>query len=142
MYVDVEVTDHGYVVVVEVVMVYGVVVVDDETAQSRWHTKMRYDRVADVGDAPCERRRVPSTMSPPVLPRPKETHRAHTDFSRTVWPCRGRHDSDAVSMWPCRLAVLTLIICMSNSPFLVSCSVSLHDGIGFTMLLPAGLTFL
>lgn len=37
--VDVEVTDHGDVAVVEVVVVDGVVIMDDETAQSRRRKK-------------------------------------------------------------------------------------------------------
>ena len=82
--INVEVADHGDVAVAEVVMVDGVVVVDDEAAQSRRHKKMRYDGAADVDDAPCGCQRVPSVMSPPVLPRPEEAHRAHIDFARTV----------------------------------------------------------
>ena len=69
-------------------MVDGVVVVDDEAAQSRRRKKMRYDGAADVDDAPCGCQRVPSAMSPPVLPRPEEAHRAHIEFARTVWTCR------------------------------------------------------
>ena len=81
--VDVEVAGQGDVAVVD-----GVVVVDDEAAQSRRRKKMRYDGAADVDDAPCGCQRVPSAMSPPVLPRPEEAHRAHIGFARTVWPCR------------------------------------------------------
>ena len=82
LYVDVEVADdHGDVVVVAVVMVDGVVVVDDETAKRRWYTKMHYDGVAYVGDAPYGCQRMSSAMSPPVLPRPKEAHLAHIDFA-------------------------------------------------------------
>ena len=84
--------DHGDVAVVEVamvevVMVDGVVVVDDEAAQSWRRKKMRYDGAADVDDAPCGCQRVSSAMSPPVLPRPEEAHRAHIGFARTMWPC-------------------------------------------------------
>ena len=86
-------------------MVDGVVVVDDEAAQSRRRKQMRYivdDGDAVVDDAPCGCQRVPSTMSPPVLPRPEEAHLAHIGFARTMWPCRGRHYSNAVSMQSCR----------------------------------------
>ena len=69
-------------------MVDGVVVVDDEAAQNLRRKKMRSDGDADVDDAPCGCQRVPSAMSPPVLPRPEEAHRAHIGFARTVWPCR------------------------------------------------------
>ena len=96
VYVDVDVA------VVEVVVVDGVVVMDDETAQSRRRKKMHYDGAADVDDAPCGCQRVPSAMSPPVLPRPEETYRAHIGFARTVWPRRGRHYGDAMSMQSCR----------------------------------------
>ena len=82
------VADHGDVAVVEVVVIDGVVIMDDEAAQSRRHKKMRYDGAADVDDAPCECQRVSSAMSPPVLPRPDEAHRAHIDFAITVWPSR------------------------------------------------------
>ena len=81
--VDVEVADHD-----DVAVVNGVVVVDDEAAQSRRRKKMRYDGAADVDDATCGCQRVPSVMSPPILPRPEEAHRAHIGFARTVWPCR------------------------------------------------------
>jgi hypothetical protein len=84
----VEVADHSDVAVVEVVVVDGVVVVDDVAAQSRRRKKMRYDGAADVDDAPCGCQRVSLAMSPPVLPRPEEAHRAHIGFARTVWPCR------------------------------------------------------
>ena len=50
--------------------------------------KMRYDGAADVDDAPCGCQRVPSTMSPLVLPRPEAAHRAYICFARTVWLCR------------------------------------------------------
>ena len=69
-------------------MVDGVVVVDDEVAQSLEAQKMRYDGAADVKDAPCGCQRVPSVMSPPVFPRPEEAHGAHIGFARTVWLCR------------------------------------------------------
>ena len=69
-------------------MVDGVVVVDDEAAQSRRRKKTRSDGAADMDDAPCGCQRVPSAMSPPILPRPEEAHRAHIGFARTVWPCR------------------------------------------------------
>ena len=49
---------------------------------------MRYYGVADMDDAPRGCQRVSSAMSPPVLPRPEEAHRAHIGFARTVWPCR------------------------------------------------------
>ena len=90
--VDVEVAGQGDVAVVD-----DVVVVDDETAQSRRHKKMRYDGAADVDDAPCGCQRVPSVMSPSILPRPEEAHRAHIGFARTVWPCRV-----ATVVTPCR----------------------------------------
>ena len=51
--VDVEVAGHGDVAVVKVVVVDGVVVVDDEAAQNRTRKKMRYDGAADVDDTPC-----------------------------------------------------------------------------------------
>ena len=54
--VDVEVAGQGDVAVVD-----GVIVVDDETAQSRRRKKMRYDGAADVDDAPCGCQRVPSS---------------------------------------------------------------------------------
>ena len=81
--VDVEVAGQGDVAVVD-----GVGVVDDEAAQSWRRKKKRYDRAADVDGALCGCQRMPSAMSPPVLPRPEEAHRAHIGFARTVWPCR------------------------------------------------------
>ena len=48
---------------------------------------MRYDGAADVDNARCGCQRVPSAMSPTVLPRPEKAHRAHIGFARTVWPC-------------------------------------------------------
>ena len=86
--VDVVVCVDVDVAVVEVVVVDGVVVVDDEAAQSWRRKKMRYDGAADVDDTSCGCQRVSSAMSPPVLPRPEEAHRAHIGFARTVWPCR------------------------------------------------------
>ena len=86
-------------------MIDVVVIVDDEAAQSRRRKKMRYvvdDGAAVLDGAPCRCQRVPSAMSPPVLPGPEETHPAHIGFARTMWPCRGRHYSDAVSMQSCR----------------------------------------
>ena len=58
---------------------------------------MRYDRAANVDDTPCGCQRMPSAMSPPVLPRPEEAHRAHIGFARTVRPCR-----IATVVTPCR----------------------------------------
>ena len=84
--VDVEVAGQGDVAVVD-----GVVIADDEAAQSRRRKKMRYavdDGAAVVDSAPCGCQRVPSAMSPPVLPGPEETHQAHIGFAITVWPCR------------------------------------------------------
>ena len=100
--VDVGVADHVDVAVVDVLVVDGVVVVDDEAAQSWRRKKKRYDEAADVDDAPYGCQRVPSAMSPSVLPRPEETHRAHIGFAKTVWPCRGHHYSDAMSVPSCR----------------------------------------
>ena len=85
--VDVDVADHD-VAVVEIIVVDGVVVMNDEAAQSRRRKKMRYGGAADVDDTPCGCQRVSSAMSPPVLPRPEKAHRAHVGFARTVWPCR------------------------------------------------------
>ena len=81
--VDVEVAGQGDVAVVD-----GVVVVDDEAAQSWRRKKMRYDGAADVDDTSCRCQRVSSAMSPPILPRPEEAHRTHIGFARTVWLCR------------------------------------------------------
>ena len=97
--VDVEVADHGDVAVVDVVVADGVVVVEDEAAQSRRRKKNALWRSCRRGQ--CTLRMSEGAVGDESADFVKTggSHRAHIGFARTMWPCR---DDAVVPSWMTR----------------------------------------